>query len=162
MSSAYDSIDIESFRQAACSTADNLEAVWSGYDLQAPPPLGVVASDERNQVVEEVLNQVYEDATKKAGDKLASREEVRTAALEVRTALQTPAIRETICRPLQALTGKSTREIVLELFKVCLPLAVAGQLAFPPSTLFWGILGFTVATIGTTWLCGQEAEPEGQ
>ena len=153
MSSPYDSIDIEEFRQQVCSTVDNLEEVWTGYDLRAPSPLGAIASNRIDQVIEEVLNQVYEDATKKTGEHIGSKEEIRVAALEVRSLLQTPTFRSTICRTLLAITGKSTREIVMEITKVCLPLAIAGQLAFPPSALFWAILGFTVATIGTTWLC---------
>jgi hypothetical protein len=158
MSSPYDLIDIDVFKQQVCSTADHLEAVWTGYDLRTP--LGAVASDEKNQVIEEVLNQVYEDATEKPEDYLGSPEEIRVAALEVRSALQTPSIRSTICRLLLPLTGKSTREIVVEITKVCLPLAIAGQLTLPASPLVWAILGFTVATIGTTWLCSPESRTE--
>jgi hypothetical protein len=157
MSSPHESIDMERFQQQVASITDQLEAVWTGYDVQRPPPLGVVSNDARDQVVDEVLNQIYEDATTKAGASLGSRDEIRAAAREVRSALQTPSTRSMICRALGAFTGKSSREITVEMTKIFLPLAIAGQLAVPASALVWGILGFAAAVIGTTFLCGDES-----
>ena|SRR3569833_991852 len=85
-----------------------------------------------------------------------SKEEVRSAALEARSALQTPTIRSTICRFLAPLTGKSAREVAIELAKACIPLIVAGQLIVPASPLVWGLIGFAATRIGTAWLCGDD------
>jgi hypothetical protein len=156
MSSPHEQIDIERFERQVASITEQLDVLWTGYDVPRSPPLGAVSNDERTQVVEEVLNQIYEDATKNGGAALGSKDEIRTAALEVRMALQTPSIRVVICRALRAVTGKGSRDMALGITKIVLPLAIAGQIAVPVSALVWSILGFTVATIGAVWLCGDE------
>jgi hypothetical protein len=148
--------DMDRFNSDVATVTDQLQAVWTGYDAGRPPPLGVASNDERNQVVEEVLNQIYEDATQEKVSSLGSQEDIRVAAMSVRSALQTPSTRARICSALQAATGKSNRELAVEITKMLLPLAVAGQIVLPVSALVWGILGFAVAAIGTTWLCSKE------
>lgn len=157
MNFIHKSIDIDDFQRQAASITDQLETAWSGHDAWRQSQLGAVSSNERNQAIEEVLDQVYEDATKTSGESFGSRDEIRAAALEVKSALQTPSTRSMICRALRAFTGKSSREMTVEIIKICLPLAIAGQLAVPVSALVWGILGFTAASIGKTWLCGDES-----
>jgi hypothetical protein len=156
MSSPHEQIDMALFERQVASITEQLDVLWTGSDLPKSPPLGAVSGDERKQVVEEVLNQIYEDATKGDGAALGSKDEIRAAALKARTALQTPPTRAVICRALHPVATKGSREMALEITKFCLPLAIAGQIAVPVSALVWGILGFAVATIGVVWLCGDE------
>jgi hypothetical protein len=118
--------------------------------------LVAVSAEDKDRVIERVLNQVYEDATTQAGESLGPKGEIRTAALEARAALQTPSIRMTLCRVLGPLTGKTSREVTIELTKACLPLVLTGQLAVPAAPLVWGLLGFTVAWVGARWLCNDQ------
>jgi hypothetical protein len=153
VSSPRGSVDIERFEQQVASITDQLEAVWTGDEALRSRQLGALAMDDKDQVVEDVLNQLYTDATTKAEVSLGSKDEVRTAALEAKAALQTPAVRQTLCRILRPITGKSSREMAVELAKAGLPLALTGQLAVPAAPLVWGLLGFTAAWLGVTWLC---------
>jgi hypothetical protein len=148
-----DPIDVAEFDRRVGSIADQLAAVWTGSDALGPQRLGMVAGADKNRVFEDVLNQIYQDATTSEAASLGSKEEVREAALAARSALQNPSIRSSICRALGPLAGKSSREVTVELAKACVPLALTGQIAVPASPLVWGILGFAVAWVGATWLC---------
>ncbi|RII30435.1 MAG: hypothetical protein CXR30_05475 [Geobacter sp.] len=156
MSPTGETIDIEHFNSQVASLTDKLLTVYSGYEMPKARCLGFLSVDEKQQVVDEVLNQIYHDATKKGGVSLGAAEEIRTAALDVKSALKEHPTRSAICRALRACTGKSNRETVLEVTKICLPLAIAGQIALPVSALVWAILGLAVASIGTSMICGEE------
>lgn len=157
MSSSSEQIDIVHFEQQVASITEQLSLVLTDVEVPKSHPLGAISNDEKKQLLEEVLNQIYEKATKNGETELASKEDIRTAALEVRTALQIPSTRVVICRSLRAVTGKGGRELALEITKICLPLAIAGQIVIPVSALVWSILGFAVASIGVDWLCGDES-----
>jgi hypothetical protein len=148
-------LDAEQFGQQVASIADQLAAVWTGTDDLKEGGLGVASAD-KDRVIERVLNQAFQDATTRAGDSLGHSSEIRAAALEARAALQTPSIRTTLCRALGPLRGKTTREITIEMAKVSLPLVLTGQIAVSAAPLVWGLIGFTVAWLGTSWLCGEQ------
>lgn len=155
MSSANRPIDIERFPDEVASIADHIGAAWSGDEEWTSRRLGAIAGDDKNRAIEEVINRVYNDTTQK-GAPIGSKDEIRSAALEARSALQNPSIRSTICRILGPLTGKSGREVAVELAKACIPLVIAGQLAVAASPLVWGLMAFTATRIGTLWLCGDD------
>jgi hypothetical protein len=156
MTTSQAPLDAERFEQQVASIADQLAAVWTGTDDLKEGGLGVASAADKDRVIERVLNQVFEDATAGAGDALGHKSEIRAAALEARAALQTPSIRTTLCRVLSPLRGTTTREITIELAKVSLPLVLTGQIAVSASPLVWGLLGFTAAWLGTSWLCGEQ------
>jgi hypothetical protein len=149
-------IDLEHFQQQIGSISDQLGAAWSGDEEWASHRLGAIASNDKNRAIEELINRIYQDAVAKGGTALGSKDEIRSAALNARSALQTPSIRSTICRFLGPITGKGSREVAVELAKASIPLVVAGTLAVPASPLVWGLIGFAAARIGTVWLCGDD------
>jgi hypothetical protein len=147
-------IDMKRFEQQVAFVTDQIGAAWSGDDEWSSARLGAVSTDEKNRVVEELLNRIYQDTSAQPDTSLGSKDEIRAAALDARSALQTPSIRSTICGFLGPITGKSARDVAIELAKACIPLVVTGQLAVPASPLVWGLIGFAAARIGAVWLCG--------
>jgi hypothetical protein len=157
MRSLSQSIDVEEFQQQVATIAGQIDAVRAGIDPAFSRRLGAVSGDDKALIVDEVVNQVYQDAATKAA--LGSKEELRQAALEVRSALRNPSIRAALCRSLGPVTSKSSREFAVELTKASLPLVLTGQLAVPASPLVWGLLGVSVAWVGLTWLCSDVGCP---
>jgi hypothetical protein len=156
MTANHQPLNIERFQDQVGTIADQLGKAWSGDEEWASRRLGAVAGDDKNRALEELLNSIYRDAIARPGTSLGSKEQLRSAALEARAALQSPSVRSTICRFLRPITGKGSREVAVELAKACLPLIIAGTLALPASPLLWGLIGFAAARIGTVWLCGEE------
>jgi len=153
----HEQIDLRRFELEVGVVADQIGTAWSGGEHWNPARIGAVSVNEKNRAIEELVNRIYQDTTAHSGTSLGSKGEIRTAALAARSALQTPSIRATICGFLGPLSGKSARDVAVELAKACVPLVVAGQLAVPASPLVWGLIGFAAFRIGTVWLCGDKA-----
>jgi len=150
--------DARQFQEQVASITDYFQSVWTGGENWKQSAFGAVASDQKNVAIEEVLNQVYRDTTTgvSAHPALGSREELRAAALDTKSALQTPSVRAKICRALGPIGGKSSREVAVDLTKSVLPLMLTGQIVFSASPIAWALLAFTIASIGVNWICGDK------
>ena len=156
MSTSNRMTDLNAFPEQVATITDQIEAAWTGDEEWRSQRFGAIAGNDKNRLIDELLNRVYRDTTAPGAPTIAPKEEIRSAAVSAKSALQTPSVRATICRFLTPLTGRSSKEIAVEVAKASIPLVVAGTLPVASSPLVWSLIGFAAARIGAGWLCGGE------